>query len=64
LPREAGAWDDYVGQAIASTGRDFSFFAALVIETLQGWRALELPGEYIHALRRWADEHQVLTVFE
>jgi 4-aminobutyrate aminotransferase-like enzyme len=64
MPREPGAWDEYVRQAIAATGSDSSSFAALVIETLQGWGALELPGGYVHALRRWADEHQVLIVFD
>jgi 4-aminobutyrate aminotransferase-like enzyme len=39
-------------------------FAAVVVETLQGWGALELPLGYVQALRRWADTHQVLLVFD
>jgi len=38
--------------------------AAFVIETLQGWGALPLPVEYVQRLRQWADEHQVLLVFD
>jgi len=38
--------------------------AAVFIETLQGWGALPLPAAYVQALRRWADEHEVLLIFD
>ncbi len=59
-----GEWDEYVRQAIRETGMEASSFAAVVIETLQGWGALELPRDYVQALRRWADANQVLIVFD
>ena len=38
--------------------------AAVFIETLQGWGALTFPDRYLHALRQWADQHQILLVFD
>ncbi len=34
------------------------------IETLQGWGAVPLPTDYVQALRRWADEHGILLIFD
>ena len=38
--------------------------AAIFIETIQGWGALPLPVEYVRRLREWADEHDVLVIFD
>ncbi len=58
------AWDNFVERVIAATGVPGEDFAAVVVETLQGWGALELPLGYVQALRRWADKHHVLIVFD
>ena len=38
--------------------------AAVFLETIQGSRAVPWPTEYMRRLRRWADEHGVLVVFD
>ncbi|MCH7686039.1 MAG: aspartate aminotransferase family protein [Planctomycetes bacterium] len=38
--------------------------AAVFIETMQGWGALPLPVLYMQRLRRWADEHEILLIFD
>ncbi len=38
--------------------------AAVFIETMQGWGALPLPSPYVRALRKWADHHHVLLIFD
>ena len=38
--------------------------AAVFIETLQGWGALPFPVDYMQALRRWADAHEILLIFD
>lgn len=37
---------------------------AVFVETMQGWGAVPLPVGYVKALRAWADENQVLLVFD
>lgn len=37
---------------------------AVFIETLQGWGAVPLPVPYVAALRKWADAHDVLLIFD
>ena len=49
---------------LADSGVRGEDVAAFVIETLQGWGALPLPMEYVQSLREWADEHEVLLVFD
>ena len=38
--------------------------AGVFIETVPGSRAVPWPGEYMQRLRRWADEHDVLLIFD
>jgi len=38
--------------------------AAVFLETIQGSRAVPWPTAYVQQLRRWADEHDVLLVFD
>ena len=38
--------------------------AAVVIETLQGWGAVPYPPEYLQRMRQWADENDVLLIFD
>jgi 4-aminobutyrate aminotransferase / (S)-3-amino-2-methylpropionate transaminase / 5-aminovalerate transaminase len=38
--------------------------AAVFIETLQGWGALPFPAAYLQSLRQWADQHDILLVFD
>ena len=51
-------------QSLAEEGVGPETVAAVFIETLQGWGALPLPVEYVQALREWADEHDVLLIFD
>jgi 4-aminobutyrate aminotransferase/diaminobutyrate-pyruvate transaminase/4-aminobutyrate aminotransferase/(S)-3-amino-2-methylpropionate transaminase len=57
-------WHDSIRQSIARCGIEPHHVAAVVVETLQGWGAVPFPPRYIQALRRWADEHDVLLVFD
>jgi 4-aminobutyrate aminotransferase/(S)-3-amino-2-methylpropionate transaminase len=50
--------------ALANAGVEPDHVAAVFVETMQGWGALPLPVAYAQALRRWADEHKVLLVFD
>ncbi|MEO1997399.1 MAG: aspartate aminotransferase family protein, partial [Planctomycetaceae bacterium] len=52
-------WRELAERGVASEQ-----IAAVFIETLQGWGALRLPDEYVQGLRRWADEHDVLLIFD
>lgn len=49
---------------LAGTGIGPRQVCAVFIETLQGWGAVPLPVGYVQALRRWADEHDVLLIFD
>ncbi|MBN80109.1 MAG: hypothetical protein CMJ70_08220 [Planctomycetaceae bacterium] len=41
-----------------------SQIAGVFLETMQGWGALSYPVAYLKRLRQWADQHQVLLVFD
>ena len=49
---------------LAETGIESGQICAVFIETLQGWGAVPLPVEYVQALRRWADQHDILLIFD
>jgi 4-aminobutyrate aminotransferase/(S)-3-amino-2-methylpropionate transaminase len=49
---------------LAETGIDPEKICAVFIETLQGWGAVPLPVDYVQALRRWADLHDILLIFD
>ena len=55
---------DQQWRVLAEHGVTSDDVAAVFIETLQGWGALRLPDEYVQGLRRWADAHNVLLVFD
>ena len=61
---EENGWEHAIDEAIAASGVEATSYAAIVIETLQGWGAMELPTRYVRALRQWADRNQVLLVFD
>lgn len=50
--------------ALESNGVDLSTIAAFMVESYQGWGALFYPKNYIKALRRWADDHQSIVIFD
>ena len=56
-------FDDNIAQLEARGVRPEDV-AAVFIETLQGWGALDLPKAYVQRLREWADAHEVLLVFD
>ncbi|MDA2909523.1 aminotransferase class III-fold pyridoxal phosphate-dependent enzyme [Nitrospiraceae bacterium AH_259_D15_M11_P09] len=37
---------------------------AFIVESFQGWGAIFYPADYIQAMRRWADEQDVLLMFD
>lgn len=37
---------------------------AFVLETYQGWAGVFYPDDYVQALRKWANEHDVLLIFD
>ena len=45
-------------------GVDLSTIAAFMVESYQGWGALFYPKEYVQALRKWADEHNAIVIFD
>ncbi len=49
---------------IAEQGLTGNNVCAVFIETMQGWGAVPLPKGYVKALRTWADENDVLLVFD
>lgn len=60
-------WSAFFDQNIAElerSGIHSSDVAGFVIETMQGWGALPLPGDYLRRLREWADTHSVLVIFD
>ena len=60
-------WQAFFEESIAgleSSGVPSDDVAAIFIETLQAWGALPLPVSYVQALRHWADEHNVLVIFD
>ncbi len=61
---ESPAGFDSLNQSLSDRGIVPGQIAAVFIETIQGWGALPLCREYVQQLRRWADEHRVLLVFD
>lgn len=57
-------WEAYIEQAVTDSSVAPDQIAAVFIETMQGWGAVPLPVEFAQALRRWADAHEVLLVFD
>lgn len=57
-------WEEVFAADIARCPVRPEQVAAVFIETVQGWGALPFPTPYIQALRRWADQHNVLLVFD
>jgi len=60
-------WDAHLEQqwsALADRGVNSERVAGVFIETLQGWGALRLPDAYVQSLRRWADQHGALLIFD
>ena len=49
---------------LAEQGVNPADIAAVFIESLQGWGALPLPRDYVKHLRAWADEHDILLIFD
>lgn len=50
--------------SLADQGLDGNRICAVFIETMQGWGAVPLPTPYVQALRKWADDNDVLLVFD
>lgn len=51
-------------EGLLAQGVDLSLITAFIIETYQGWCAVFYPEDYIKAMRRWADERDVLLIFD
>jgi len=49
---------------LENNGTDLSTIAAFMVESYQGWGALFYPLDYIKALRKWADEHDAIVIFD
>jgi len=62
-PGSAG-WDQLVRDAAERTGLVGEEVAAVIIETFQGWGALQLEPAYVQALARWLREHGGLLIFD
>ena len=45
-------------------GVDLKTISAFMVESYQGWGALFYPKEYIQALRTWANENDVIVIFD
>ena len=64
---ETADWDGFFDRSIAELderGVAARSIAGIFIETMQGWGALPFPIRYMQRLRRWADEHGILLVFD
>ncbi len=60
-------WEAFLQRNLADleqAGIDGDRICAVFIETMQGWGAVPLPTAYVQALRRWADAHDVLLIFD
>jgi len=57
-------WDHFVAEAATRAGLVGSETAAVMIETFQGWGALQLDSGYVQALRRWTRNHGALLIFD
>lgn len=50
--------------ALEQQGVDLQTIAAFMVEPYQGWSAAFLPDAYVRAMRRWADDHGALLIFD
>ena len=60
-------WNEFLQHnlsRLAETGLDGNGICAVFIETMQGWGAVPLPTPYVQALRQWADDNDVLVIFD
>ena len=62
-PGNAG-WNQFVKEAARRAGLVGDEVAAVIIETFQGWGALQLEPAYVQALARWLREHGGLLIFD
>ena len=60
----SGGWDQFVKDAAGRAGLVGDEVAAVIIETFQGWGALQLEPAYVQALARWLREHGGLLIFD
>jgi 4-aminobutyrate aminotransferase / (S)-3-amino-2-methylpropionate transaminase / 5-aminovalerate transaminase len=51
-------------EKLEQNGVDLTTITAFMIESYQGWGALFYPKNYIKALRKWANEHDVIVIFD
>lgn len=58
------AWESWFRRSVEASGVAANRVAAVFIETMQGWGALPFPTAHMKALRAWADEHNVLLIFD
>ena len=49
---------------LEENGVDLSTITAFMVESYQGWGALFYPKNYIKALRKWANENNVIVIFD
>lgn len=66
-PDDQVDWNDFLNRSLgqlAEQSLDGNRICAVFIETLQGWGAVPLPVAYMQALRKWADENDVLLIFD
>lgn len=61
---DPAAFFDRSIQQLAEQGVGPGQVAAVFIETFQGWGGLDFPLPYMCRLREWADQHDVLLVFD
>lgn len=60
-------WEQFLETRVAELadrGVDPHQVAAIFVETVQGTHGAPWPTEYIQQLRRWADQHDVLLIFD
>ena len=60
-------WEQFFDRSIedlAARGVLPEHVAAVIVETMQGWAMTPFPISYMRRLRQWADEHEVLLVFD
>lgn len=60
-------WQQFLNRSLSDLENDgvaANQICGVFIETLQGWGAVPLPVPYVRALRKWADENDVLLIFD
>ena len=51
-------------ESLKNQGVDLSTITAFMIESYHGWGALFYSKEYIKAIRQWANENQIIVIFD